>query len=100
MNAQTRLDRILSRLTPEYFAEKVLPGAVNVLVILLLMLIALRMQWSVAHEFNRRLKKAFDEKNIEMPCQPVSLFVGGNRAEKTVSHHGAVGKDDDIETSA
>ena len=29
MSAQTRLDRILSRLTPEHFAEKVLPGVVS-----------------------------------------------------------------------
>ena len=58
------------------------------------------MQWSVAREFNRRLKKAFDEKNIEMRFQPVSLFVGGDRAGKAPSHHGAAGKKDDTGTSA
>jgi moderate conductance mechanosensitive channel len=42
MNTQTQLEKILSRLTPEYFAEKVIPGAINVLVILILMMIALR----------------------------------------------------------
>ncbi len=33
-------------------------------------------QWSVAREFNRRLKIAFDEKNIEIPFPHVTLYMG------------------------
>lgn len=42
MNPQTLVHNLLSKLTPEYFAGKVIPGAFNVLVILILMLLALR----------------------------------------------------------
>lgn len=42
MNTQTKLQSILGKLTPETIAEKVIPGAINVLVILILMLVALR----------------------------------------------------------
>ena len=31
-------------------------------------------QWSVAREFNRRLKKAFDRKNIQIPYPHVTLY--------------------------
>ncbi|WP_081859141.1 mechanosensitive ion channel family protein [Desulfohalovibrio reitneri] len=34
------------------------------------------MQWAVAREFNRRLKKAFDEKGIEIPFPHVTLYPG------------------------
>ena len=33
-------------------------------------------QWNVAREFNRRLKKVFDEKDIEMPFPHVTLYMG------------------------
>ena len=33
-------------------------------------------QWGVAREFNRRLKMAFDERNIEMPFPHVTLYAG------------------------
>ena len=33
-------------------------------------------QWSVAREFNRRLKKAFDEQDIEIPFPHVTLYAG------------------------
>jgi small conductance mechanosensitive channel len=33
-------------------------------------------QWSVGREFNRRLKKAFDEKDIEIPFPHVTLYMG------------------------
>lgn len=33
-------------------------------------------QWRVAREFNRRLKKAFDERNIEIPFPHVTLYAG------------------------
>jgi small-conductance mechanosensitive channel len=48
MNGQTQIENLLGKLTPEYFAERVIPGAFNVLVILLLMLIALRMARAVS----------------------------------------------------
>lgn len=39
-------------------------------------------QWSVGREFNRRLKKRFDEKNIEIPFPHVTLYLGeGKKGE-------------------
>jgi small conductance mechanosensitive channel len=32
-------------------------------------------QWRVAREFNRRLKIAFDEKNIEMPFREITVHM-------------------------
>jgi small conductance mechanosensitive channel len=37
-------------------------------------------QWGVAREFNRRLKKRFDEKNIEIPFPHVTLHIGQDKA--------------------
>lgn len=37
-------------------------------------------QWNVAREFNRRLKKRFDEENIEIPFPHVTLYLGQNKA--------------------
>ncbi len=37
-------------------------------------------QWSVAREFNRRLKKRFDEKGIEIPFPHVTLYMGQDKA--------------------
>lgn len=37
-------------------------------------------QWTVAREFNRRLKKRFDEKNIEIPFPHVTLYAGKDKA--------------------
>lgn len=46
-------------------------------------------QWSVGREFNRRLKKCFDERNIEIPFPHVTLYAGqdkeGNAAALNVS---------------
>lgn len=36
-------------------------------------------QWSVAREFNRRLKKRFDEKDIEIPFPHLTLYVGQDK---------------------
>ncbi len=36
-------------------------------------------QWRVAREFNRRLKKQFDEKNIEIPFPHVTLYMGQDK---------------------
>ena len=33
-------------------------------------------QWRIGREFNRRLKKAFDERNIEIPFPHVTLYMG------------------------
>lgn len=43
MNNQASIHNFLGKLTPEYIGERVVPGAVNVVIILILMLIALRM---------------------------------------------------------
>jgi len=36
-------------------------------------------QWSVAREFNRRLKKKFDELNIEIPFPHITLYMGQDK---------------------
>jgi small conductance mechanosensitive channel len=36
-------------------------------------------QWGVAREFNRRLKKKFDEKGIEIPFPHVTLYLGQDK---------------------
>lgn len=36
-------------------------------------------QWAVAREFNRRLKKRFDERNIEIPFPHVTVYMGQDR---------------------
>jgi small conductance mechanosensitive channel len=36
-------------------------------------------QWRVAREFNRRLKKAFNERNIEFPFPHVTLYMGQDK---------------------
>lgn len=37
------------------------------------------MQWTVGREFNRRLKKKFDEKNIEIPFPHLTLYMGQDK---------------------
>jgi len=36
-------------------------------------------QWSVGREFNRRLKKAFDERDIEIPFPHVTIYAGQDK---------------------
>ena len=36
-------------------------------------------QWSVGREFNRRLKKKFDEKGIEIPFPHITLYMGEDK---------------------
>lgn len=36
-------------------------------------------QWAVGREFNRRLKMAFDERNIEIPFPHVTLYMGQDK---------------------
>lgn len=37
-------------------------------------------QWRIGREFNRRLKKAFDARNIEIPFPHVTLYMGQDKA--------------------
>jgi small-conductance mechanosensitive channel len=37
-------------------------------------------QWAVGREFNRRLKKAFDEKGIEIPYPHLTLYMGQDKS--------------------
>lgn len=37
-------------------------------------------QWRVGREFNRRLKKAFDERNIEIPFPHLTVYMGQDKA--------------------
>lgn len=39
-------------------------------------------QWRIGREFNRRLKKAFDEKNIEIPFPHLTLYAGQDKQGK------------------
>jgi moderate conductance mechanosensitive channel len=39
-------------------------------------------QWRVAREFNRRLKKVFDERGIEIPFPHLTLYMGKDKEEK------------------
>lgn len=47
-------------------------------------------QWSVAREFNRRMKKRFDELNIEIPFPHVTIYMGEDKKGKAPSLHLAV----------
>jgi small-conductance mechanosensitive channel len=42
-------------------------------------------QWRVGREFNRRLKRKFDEKNIEIPFPHVTLYPGRNKEGQSPS---------------
>ncbi len=42
-------------------------------------------QWRVAREFNRRIKKRFDERNIEIPFPHVTLYMGEGKDGKAPS---------------
>lgn len=37
-------------------------------------------QWRIGREFNRRLKKVFDERNIEIPFPHVTLYMGQDKS--------------------
>jgi small conductance mechanosensitive channel len=36
-------------------------------------------QWAVGREFNRRLKRTFDEKDIEIPFPHITLYMGQDK---------------------
>ena len=44
-------------------------------------------QWAVGREFNKRLKKKFDEKNIEIPFPHMTLYVGQDKEGKSPPLH-------------
>jgi small-conductance mechanosensitive channel len=47
-------------------------------------------QWYVAREFNRRLKKKFDERNIEIPFPHITLYMGQDKKGQSAPLHVAV----------
>lgn len=50
-------------------------------------------QWRTAREFNRRLKKAFDEKGIEIPFPHTTLYMGKNKDNTSPPVNVAIQKD-------
>jgi len=44
-------------------------------------------QWGVAREFNRRLKKKFDEKDIEIPFPHLTLYLGKDKQGEAPPMH-------------
>jgi moderate conductance mechanosensitive channel len=48
-------------------------------------------QWRIAREFNRRLKKRFDERNIEIPFPHVTLYMGQDKKGASPPLHVLVG---------
>ena len=50
-------------------------------------------QWRVAREFNRRLKKLFDQKNIEIPFPHVTLYVGQDKQGEAAPLQVSLNKD-------
>ena len=44
-------------------------------------------QWRVAREFNRRLKKKFDEKDIEIPFPHITLYMGQDKQGQSPPVH-------------
>jgi len=47
-------------------------------------------QWRIGREFNRRLKKAFDEKNIEIPFPHMTVYMGQDKREQAPPLHVSV----------
>jgi len=50
-------------------------------------------QWKVAREFNRRLKKAFDERDIEIPFPHLTLYAGQDKKGQAPPIHIVSGKE-------
>lgn len=44
-------------------------------------------QWAVGREFNRRLKRRFDEENIEIPFPHVTLYIGQDKEGQSPPLH-------------
>lgn len=49
-------------------------------------------QWAVGREFNRRLKKAFDEKGIEIPFPHTTLYMGEDKQGQSPPLHMVIDK--------
>jgi small-conductance mechanosensitive channel len=49
-------------------------------------------QWTVGREFNRRLKKAFDKRDIEIPFPHVTLYLGQDKQGQSAPLNIAVQK--------
>lgn len=54
-------------------------------------------QWGVAREFNRRLKKKFDEKNIEIPFPHITLYLGQDKKGQSPPLNVSIDKMDHID---
>ncbi|HUV29981.1 MAG TPA: mechanosensitive ion channel family protein [Acidobacteriota bacterium] len=50
-------------------------------------------QWRIAREFNRRLKKVFEEKNIEIPFPHVTLYMGEDKQGRAAPMHVSLKRD-------
>ena len=50
-------------------------------------------QWAVGREFNRRLKKRFDEKDIEIPFPHVTLYLGQDKQGQAAPLNVAITKE-------
>jgi small conductance mechanosensitive channel len=48
-------------------------------------------QWAVGREFNRRLKKRFDELDIEIPFPHTTLYIGADKRGKSQPLNVAMG---------
>jgi small conductance mechanosensitive channel len=51
-------------------------------------------QWRVAREFNRRLKKVFDERGIEIPFPHLTLYAGQDKKGEAAPIHVALNRQD------
>jgi moderate conductance mechanosensitive channel len=65
MNNQSQINSFLGKLTPDYIGERVIPGALNVVIILLLMFVALRM----SRMLTRRLRSVSLMKKQDLEFQ-------------------------------
>src|SRR4030043_1618895 len=54
-------------------------------------------QWGVAREFHRRLKKKFDEKNIEIPFPHITLYLGQDQKGQSPPLNVSIDKMDHID---
>jgi small-conductance mechanosensitive channel len=72
---QLQITNILGKFTPEYFAERVIPGAFNVLVILVLMFIALRSAKIISGRMFTVFQKRKDDIEFQKRAETLSSVV-------------------------
>jgi small-conductance mechanosensitive channel len=53
-------------------------------------------QWGVVREFNRRLKKKFDERGIEIPFPHLTLYMGQDKQGEAPPMHILMGKKENL----